>query len=330
MLFPISDKSITITMACSDSYKAIMGVLLESIIENASQKEKYDIIILEYDIPMEEKEKIRYHYQRENISIRFFNVKKSLDEVELFVRDYLSVMTYARLLIPQIFVNFHRILYLDCDTVCLADISELYYKDMQGMCLYAIPDAILNMEAWNNPNSEDTKNYLEKVVGINYEGQYFNGGVAVFDIDSIKQDGDRLLEIAGQQQWKWADQDVLNYVYNSKVKYGEIQWNMIVVANLKQRRRYFERSELFKAYVQASENPKIVHYAGEMIPCYRNKVPLEHFFWKYAEHSLYYKEIKKKKRKKTSIKREILDALACIIPYDGKVRMVLKHLCKNK
>ncbi len=329
-LFPIKDDGVAITMACSDSYKAIMGVLLESIVENANQREDYDIVILEYDIPAEEKEKIRKYYQRDNIFVRFFNVKEALDQFQLYVRDYLSIMTYARLLIPQIFADFHRVLYLDCDIVCAADVGELYHRDMQGMCLYAIPDVILNMEAWNNPNSEDTKRYLEDIVGARKEGQYFNGGVIVFDIDAIKQENNSLFEIAEERQWKWADQDVLNYVYCNRVMYGKIQWNAIVIANFKQRRRYLKRSGLYESYVEALENPRIIHYAGEMLPCYRRKVPLEQFFWKYAKSSLYFDAIIKRKKKKTSMKREILDALAFIVPYDGKVRGMIKRLYKNK
>lgn len=329
-LFPIKDDGVAITMACSNFYKAIMGVLLESIVENASRREYYDIVILEYDIPAEEKEKIKKHYQRDNIFIRFFNVKEALDQFQLYVRDYLSIMTYARLLIPKIFACFHRVLYLDCDIVCVTDVGELYHQDMRGMCLYAVPDAILNMEAWNNPNSGDTKRYLEDIVGVSEEGQYFNGGVIVFDIDVIKQENDRLFETAEARRWKWADQDVLNYVYCNRVMYGKIRWNAIVAANLNRRRRYLERSGLYESYVKALENPSIIHYAGEMLPCYRRKVPLEQFFWKYAKNSLYFDAVIKGKKKKTSIKREILDTLAFIVPYDGKVRGMLKRLHKNK
>lgn len=316
-------------MACSDSYKAIMGVLLESIVENASPKENYDIVILEYDIPAEEKSNIQTHYQRDNVSVRFFNVKESLDQFQLYVRDYLSIMTYARLLIPKIFAEFERVLYLDCDMVCTTDVAELYHADMQGMSICAAPDAILNMEAWNNPNSGDTKHYLENVVGICEEGQYVNGGAMVFDIAAVNRDEKNLFAMAEARQWKWADQDVLNHVYANQILRVEMAWNTIVIANFKQRERYLGRSKLFAAYAKALEKPRIIHYAGEMLPCYRNNVPLEQFFWRYAKTSLYADVIEKKQRKRTSIKREMLDALACVIPYDGKVRRILKRLHKN-
>lgn len=316
-------------MACSNSYKAIMGVLLESIVENASEQENYDIVILEYDIPDNEKIKIRMHYERDNVSVRFFCVKEVLNRFELYVRDYLSIMTYARLLIPQIFEKFERVLYLDCDMVCVTDVAELFYTDMQGMSLLAMTDAILNMEAWTNPNSEDTKRYLKDVIGVTEEGDYVNGGAMVFDITAMNQEEKDLFEVAESRKWQWADQDVLNHVYANQILHGEIAWNTIVVANYRQRRRYLERSSLFTFYEKALNEPRIIHYAGEMLPCYRKSVPLEKFFWKYAKNSLYSNELKNRKRKKTSIKREILDALAWVLPYDGKVRGMLKRLCQK-
>lgn len=329
-LLPIKENGVVITMACSNSYKAIMGVLLESIVENASRQKHYDIVILEYGIPDKEKINIRKHYERDNVSVRFFSVEEKLNKFELYVRDYLSVMTYARLLIPQIFANFKRVLYLDCDMVCTTDVAELFYRDMQGMSLLAVTDAILNMEAWTNPNSEDTRRYLEDIIGITEEGAYVNGGAIVFDITAMNQEENDLLEVAESCKWRWADQDVLNHVYANRILHGEIAWNTIVVANYRQRRRYLERSNLCTFYEKALNEPKIVHYAGEMLPCYRKRVPLEAFFWKYAKNSLYFDELEKRKRKKTSIKREMLDAVACVLPYDGKVRGMIKKFFQKK
>lgn len=323
-LLPVNENGVAITMACSNSYKAIMGVLLESIVENASKQVNYDVVILEYDIPDNEKTKIRMHYERDNVSVRFVSVKEELNKYELYVRDYLSIMTYARLLIPQIFENFKRVLYLDCDMVCVTDVAELFYTDMQGKSLLAVTDAILNMEAWTNPNSEDTRRYLEDVIGTTKEGSYVNGGAVVFDITAMKQEVPDLFEVAESRNWRWADQDVLNHVYANQILHGEIAWNTIVVANYRQRRHYLERSDLFTFYEKALNEPKIIHYAGEMLPCYRKNVPLEAFFWKYAKNSLYSDEVESGNRKKTSIKRELLDALACVLPYDGKVRGMLK------
>ena len=330
MLLPVKENGVVITMACSNSYKTIMGVLLQSIVENASQHEYYDIVILEYDMPVLERSRIKSYYQADNVSIRFLNVKQALDQFDLYVRDYFSIMTYARLLIPQIFAAFQRVLYLDCDMVCVTDVAKLYRGDMQGMSLLAVPDAILNMEAWTNPNSMDTRQYLENVVGVKAEGEYVNGGAIVFDIVAIRREMEDLFTVAECRKWSWVDQDVLNHVYSKRIAHAKIAWNTIVIANFKQRRRYMKRSGLFIEYEKALAEPCIVHYAGEMLPCYRKNVPLEEFFWKYAKGSVYAEELKKKRVKKTSIRRELLDVLAWIFPYDGKARGILKHCLKNR
>lgn len=124
-MYPIRQHEVAITMACSDSYKNIMGVLLQSIITNADAQENYDIVILEYGISKSDQSRISRFYQRENISVRFYSVREQIEGKDLYVHGYLSVMTYARLLIPQIFENFERVVYLDCDMVCNSDIAPV-------------------------------------------------------------------------------------------------------------------------------------------------------------------------------------------------------------
>ena len=325
-MYPIRQHEVAITMACSDSYKNIMGVLLQSIITNADAQENYDIVILEYGISKSDQSRISRFYQRENISVRFYSVREQIEGKDLYVHGYLSVMTYARLLIPQIFENFERVVYLDCDMVCNSDIAQLFHADMQDKPLGAVADTVLNMEAWHNPNSEETKQYLKETVGITTEGRYFNGGVILFDIDRLREDGEKLLACARERQWRWADQDVLNHIYKERVFYFDLQWNVIVISNIKQRKRYLSDSKLYPDYERALEEPCIIHYAGEMLPCYRRNVPLGYKFLKYAEGSLYAEQFQRKKFKRSVGKRVLLDQIARVIPYDSKLRKQIKKI----
>lgn len=77
-------------------------------------------------------------------------------------------------------------------------LHQLFHADMQDKPLGAVADTVLNMEAWHNPNSEETKQYLKETVGITTEGRYFNGGVILFDIDRLREDGEKLLACAGK------------------------------------------------------------------------------------------------------------------------------------
>lgn len=89
-LYPIRQHEVAITMACSDSYKNIMGVLLQSIITNADEQENYDIVILEYGISKSDQSRISRFYQRENISVRFYSVREQIEGKDLYVHGYLS------------------------------------------------------------------------------------------------------------------------------------------------------------------------------------------------------------------------------------------------
>ena len=88
-MYPIRQHEVAITMACSDSYKNIMGVLLQSIITNADAQENYDIVILEYGISKSDQSRISRFYQRENISVRFYSVREQIGSVcsRIFICD---------------------------------------------------------------------------------------------------------------------------------------------------------------------------------------------------------------------------------------------------
>lgn len=326
-LHPLGNEYVSVTMACSDSYKSVLGVLLESIVENSAIERMYDIVVLEYDMSQNTMMEIKKYYERANISIRFFDISGMLEQYELFCSGRLSVITYARLLIPDIFSDFARVIYVDCDTICLSDIAQLYDVDMQEKEIYAMSDIVMNMEAWHNPNSIQTQKYMNNVLKIHDEGTYFNGGVIVFDISNLKYSTDELLTVAEEQNWIWADQDVLNYLYNGEICYGEISWNYIVVMNYKQRRKYLQKSPFFCHYEEAGRHPNIIHFADGLLPCDRKRVPFEMQFWEYAKKSLYYDKLKGNSC--TKFAHEVLDIFSSMIPYDGKLRSVLKRICKH-
>lgn len=92
----------------------------------------------------ESKEKIS-KYTRENVNIEYVDLNYYIEKIKekLYTRDYFSMTTYFRLFISNLYPQYNKAIYLDCDIVLLKDIAELYNIDIGDNLLGAVPDDII-------------------------------------------------------------------------------------------------------------------------------------------------------------------------------------------
>lgn len=188
-------------------------------------------------------EKSRVSFLKYNSDVQFFEITEDKDNL---LRDFTSDLCgfahvskacFLRLLIPKCFPNLDRALYVDCDTLCLGDISELY-----------------------NTNFGD--NYLMACRGIPYSDiqasmldlpYYINSGMLMFNIplmnkeNYFKQIKDTWRGAIGKQEPFSADETIINWCFHNKIKLVNEKWNYCY------NRPYGDR---------AIKEPKILHFVG--------------------------------------------------------------------
>ena len=91
---------------------------------------------------------------------------------ELCGFGHVSTACFLRLLIPKCFPNLDRTLYVDCDTLCLGSIEELYNSNFENNYLMAC----------RGFNYSDTQ---AKELGIPY---YINSGMLLFNIPLMNKE----------------------------------------------------------------------------------------------------------------------------------------------
>ena len=135
---------IPIFFAVDDKYVPFLAVTLQSLLNNASQENYYVIKILYTNMSEESKEKIS-KYTRENVNIEYVDLNYYIEKIKekLYTRDYFSMTTYFRLFISNLYPQYNKAIYLDCDIVLLKDIAELYNIDIGDNLLGAVPDDII-------------------------------------------------------------------------------------------------------------------------------------------------------------------------------------------
>lgn len=287
---------ISIMLACNDLYMIYTNVLLQSIKANINPKYYYDIVICHRDIT-EYNQKIATNIFKDNInaSLRFVDVSRNLDKYQyIHIDRHITYETYYRFLVLDLFENYERILYLDCDMVINSDISKLYFTPMNDDEYIAavrdydfIANCLVNRAFYN-------ENIL-KHIKIDTYFNYFQAGVILFNLTNLRNNSftsEALFETALSRNWFFHDQDVLNCLFNGHIKYINDKWNVFSLLKKNSARENLILKDLpskfAESYKQSVDEPRIIHYAGVPKVWDNPSIHLAEVFWKYARNSPFY------------------------------------------
>jgi lipopolysaccharide biosynthesis glycosyltransferase len=275
---PYYPDNIPIVFSSNDYFVPNMSANMQSIMENAKKDKKYCFFVLHKDLSKEYmnllEEQISVYV---NFSISFISVSEYFDGVNFFMSRGLTVEAYFRLLIPYIFSEYDKILYLDGDMICLTDISVLFDINLDNIMLAAIGDTNINGH-YCAKNSEYLK--LHTVLpNLKYPLKYFNSGLILFNTAVFRNSisWNEIVEISLSQNFYCHDQDILNLITDGQILTLPYHWNFMYTDKAK-----YLSENLFNEYVEAKKSPKIIHFIWKK-PWERDYyVPYFEYFWKYA------------------------------------------------
>ncbi len=264
---------IPLFFATDDNYLPCLSITLESILENCSREYEYEAFVLHSGIRQEYQEKILRYNQNEGFSISFVDVSERVKEIaeHLAIRDYYTATTYYRVFIASMFPQYDKAFYIDCDTVILGDLSELYEIELGKNMLAAAPCEGVN-------SFEVYKCYVSTVGGLKPE-RYFNAGFLLMNLKIFREEGfyEQFAELA--RKYKFVviqDEDYLNVLCQDRVLVLPRAWNKTPVAP-----DILPREEL-----------RVVHYIMTWKPWHYSDVPYFDYFWEYAKRTEFYAPLK--------------------------------------
>ncbi|MFA7032257.1 MAG: glycosyltransferase family 8 protein [Bacilli bacterium] len=260
--------NIPIFFACDDNYIDYLLVTLSSLKDHASKKYHYDLHILFDHISFANRRKVKA-LECDNISIKFVNVTIRAMRLgdNLGIRDYYTKTTYFRLLLPNLYPNLDKILYLDADIVILEDIANLYLTNIGDNLLGASPDYSVN-------TFDEFAAYVENALDIPRK-RYMNAGILIMNLKRMRETNfeRRTINLIDTMTFPVAqDQDILNIICRGQIHYFSWEWDAMPLG----------------VHI---ENPKIVHFNLIFKPWRLNDIPYEEHFWKYAKMAGVYDKI---------------------------------------
>ena len=278
------DLPIPIFFAVDDHYAPYLAVAMRSLIDNADPDFQYHIYILIDQLSEEHRANLSA-MQTDRVKVEYVNVAERLSRIssKLHLRDYYTKATYYRFFIPDLFPQYDRGVYLDCDIAVLGDISELYGCDLGNHLVAAVTDEVVT-------GIPTFARYAEKVLGIPRE-EYFNAGILVMNLKELRKVKieKALVRLMAKHQFHVAqDQDYLNVLCHRRTVYLDLKWNKTASPDSDPERP-----------------PCIAHFKINFKPWKYDGVAYEEYFWQYAEKTVYYEQIKASKAQVTEDDKEV-------------------------
>ena len=266
---------IPVFFASDDGYAPYLAVSLASLMDNADTNYEYHLIILNDGLSEQHKTRLR-KLKKPGFAMEFVSMKKELEkmrekESNRLRCDYFTMAIYFRLFIPDMFPQYDRGIYIDCDTVIPGDISKLYHQDLQGKLIGGCVDTSVQ-------DVPELTRYIDESVGVDHTC-YINSGVLLMDLKALREVKFSRYFLSLMNTFHFdsiaPDQDYINAMLCGQICFLDNTWDV-----------FPERGK------PEMKNPQLIHYNLFAKPwCYEG-LPYESYFWKYAAMTDYYAQLR--------------------------------------
>ena len=266
---------IKVVYATNDKHRNLVLVSMTSILQNTSCDVEF--IILYSHLSEKTFEVLNSIKKFPNCRLVF----RQVDETQFqgFKNVFwVTIETWFRVLIPETFTNYDKVIYLDCDTLVRGDISEFYNIDISNVLVAGVKDV------WGIPQACAR-------TGLD-DGSYFNAGVLLINCKKWREQNlyRRIMDYANQNpECTFADQDVLNHIVfkdkillSTKFNYLEGWWGNY--------HNEYTGDEAID-YENSKKNALIVHYTAYKPDTPLSRHSLKDDWWEVAKKTDYYLEM---------------------------------------
>lgn len=245
----------TIVCATDEKYAIPTMTMIKSIEYNS--KESVNVIVLDGGINSNTKKRFLKNFADTSIDIIMYTIDNSIFP-NLKTSERMPIVTYYRLLIPEILYQFEKVIYLDSDIIVLGDINKLFEMELGNKALGAVHE--MNKKAMYVSLMWGIKPCRE--LGIPLKSHYFNAGVLLLNLKKWRDENisKRIFDYF-QKYEKYVyfhDQDGLNAVlWNDWAELPPV-WN--VMTAFYEAKDWTESTFDQNEYRYVRENVELIHY----------------------------------------------------------------------
>lgn len=260
MILHTEKNPIHVVLAADQNYAMPLTVAICSAARSCDRTRQLVFNVIQNGISLDVRNKIESSLKKigfVNAQINWLAVPLERFEGLKIAQTYITPMTYARLLVPDILpVELEKVLYLDCDIVVNDNLGELWDMDLGEKSLYAARDSI------RVSDPRGIVNYRE--LGIPPDTKYFNAGVLLINLMKWRK-----LFISDQvfgylrtyhEIIQLNDQEAMNAILWNDWEELEYRWNWQIVW------RGYRLGWAKRLWIPEADKKSIIHFSTEEKP----------------------------------------------------------------
>lgn len=248
--------TVTVVYAVNSDFILYAAASINSIKKTANKSRVYKIYILYHSVSSRDLNLLE-KLTNANLEVQCIDVSEYIAKTRMRTLDRFPEEIWFRFLIPDIFKQQNKAIYLDADTIVFEDIGKLYDIKMCGT------------EGYVCGAVEDANQGRKKLFGIE---RYYNSGVLLMNLSLMREEKikDKCIELAlRKSEMIMPDQDSLNVICKDRIYTLETKWNFMCHSGLV--------NENYKKSLRGKEIG-IVHFAPTK-PEYLPMCELTKLFW---------------------------------------------------
>lgn len=269
-----------ILYSANENYVRHLAASLCSLCENNCGAESICFYVISCGITKESKAKIielAKSYGRIVVFYELGNVQEKTS-VKIDTKGF-DESILARLFLGSYLPSYvEKVLYMDCDTIVIDEITSLFNLDLDGYILAGVPEPVVTKS--RRPS-----------LGMLSSDDYYNSGVLLFNLREWRNVNaeEQVLEYLVKNSGNLiaGDQDAINACFRGKIKtiapkYNYASYNIYYPYRLLKKLAGQSTYVSKEVYCESKAHPAIIHYLGEERPWREgNTHPYENEYKKY-------------------------------------------------
>lgn len=259
---------VPVVFITDDNYVVPTAVAITSMIKHKRASTNYQIFIISTCLSSANVDCFK-QLETDGVKIEVVQTDVSdLEQLHEFEKNGIcqaSVSALLKFKLPILLKDYDKIIYLDGDILVKGDIADLYDIDLGDNYVAAVHDT--------------GKLYVQKEIYDQIPG-YFNSGVMLLNLQKCRQNNITELLIETKRNstdQSLMDQNVLNIVFQDRVKHLDVKYNFLV-CNLQRSKHMYSLEQLntlfdtkYTSLKKIEQNALVLHFSSKDKP------------WKYVD-----------------------------------------------
>ena len=207
--------------------------------------------------------------------ICFYKMRKdTFTDFPIDEHTYLDFGAYIRLYLGECLQHLNKVLYLDCDTIVMGSLLQLWNTDISHYALAAVRDRI--------------NDYIRVYNRLDYpmDDGYINSGMMLLNLKKMRDDkffsqARQMAVQKGNLVLKNHDQDLINAIYHGQILMLPFRYNLLEYYLYTEDWLYMNK-KYYSQIVKACKSPVIIHFCMPTKPWHYECInPYKTLYYKY-------------------------------------------------